>query len=171
MIKDIPVGVSFEIGCFPGVMMQRMMNHGWDVYGLEADKWIAMQAQDLSKIEKNKFAVGLWPEVLRDIHVENADMIVCTDVFEHTPDPITFITVIHACLAEGGYAFIQTPVILGNRDPKKPFGDLTKSLFEPEQHVYLYSEKGFYHLIKDLFSVVSVGVWHEGHECFLLKKK
>jgi len=171
MIGNIEPGTSFEIGCFPGVLMQRMMNCGWDVYGLDADPWIATQAQDLSKIPKDKFAVGLWPSAAEHLGITDADMIVCTDVYEHTPDPRAFITVIHACLAEGGYAFIQTPVVLGGRDLSQPFGELTDNIFEPNQHIYLYSEKGFMHLIKDLFSVVDVRVWHEGHECFLLKKK
>lgn len=169
MIKHLSAGKSFEIGCAPGALIMHMFQHGWDAHGCEPDQEV-IDFMVNKGISRDELFIGLWP-YFKISGLNKFDLIISTDVLEHSDDPEKFMSMINILLKENGHALIQTPVIMHGMSEDKPFGDISDRLFVSDEHVNLFSLKGFQHLCEVTgFAIEDVKIWHPGHECFLLRK-
>ena len=161
MIKDIPIGKSYEIGCAPGALMLYMNKLGWETSGIETNEYIA------SKISQ-PVSVGFFPDV--EIS-DKFDLVVCTDVLEHSLDPRKFMAKIYNMLKPNGYGLIQAPTWLYDKSSSEPFANKTQALFNDIEHIFIFSLYGILNLfISNGFEIVKMERWYLGHECFLIIK-
>jgi hypothetical protein len=162
MIRHLPLGKSFEIGCAPGTFMSCMAKRGWDVYGCEPNSTVC---EEVSAISKMKVSEGLFPCKIEGFY----DLFLALDVLEHAPDPVWFMKATHINLKPEGYVLVQAPTMMGE---EQDFGEFTERLFEQKEHIYLFKERGIKLLFSECgFHLLDYKRWVQGHECFLLRRK
>ena len=92
-----------DVGTGSAFFAEIAIKRGWNVYGTElTDHTIQTAEQKGLKMSKGK---------LEDIHFESDffDLVVCIEVIEHLPYPLSFVKEIERILRKGGFAYISTP--------------------------------------------------------------
>ena len=94
-----------DIGCGGGVFLHKFMEWypGWAGFGVEPTPAFADLARRRAELEvaEQMYQPGIFER--------GFDLICILQVFEHVLDPITFLRGVAADLAEGGFAFIESP--------------------------------------------------------------
>lgn len=131
-LDDRPVARYLEIGCSFGFAMdyaRRML--GWQVLGFDPGFVAASGRRMLGlPIEPRLFDRGAAPQ-------EGFDVVFCSEVIEHVPDPDAFVDTVRHALSADGVLLLTTPD--GDAvTPDQP-AELLIPILSPSQHVILYS--------------------------------
>jgi SAM-dependent methyltransferase len=140
-----------EIGCGYGLSLDyaRKM-FGWEVRGV--DPGFGAVA---GKLQLGLDIIEGYLRSPADVAPLPYDIIMCSEILEHVPDPDGFLSVIPQILTPGGTLILTTPnAALIAKDT--PSGTLIP-LLSPGYHVVLYSRKGLEAILKRVgFTSVSV---------------
>jgi SAM-dependent methyltransferase len=166
IISDYTIrnGITVEIGCAPGCLLEALREKNWQVFGVEPAPDITNW---LVKTKKLDVRAGIFP--YEQLHLPQCDLFIALDVLEHVSQPLDFLIAARDLLLPGGLIFLQTPVEL--RDDNKPFSKCSY-LFEEIDHRCMFSEKA----IRILAERAGLNIlelcdgWAMGHEYILLKK-
>ncbi|MEX2045162.1 MAG: class I SAM-dependent methyltransferase, partial [Opitutus sp.] len=122
-------GTAVEAGCAEGTLLIALKNLGWQTVGIEPDAQTAAAVRERTGLD---IRAGVFP----DAPAPECDLFVACDVLEHVPDPLRFLQAARAVLRPGGVLFLQLPLI----EPDQPdFGDMNEKVFDPQEHVFIYS--------------------------------
>lgn len=164
ILQFVPQGKkALEIGCFPGVLMNKLCGAGYDeVYGIEpASRWVEFI---LTQAPISKVIQGFFPEVFSDEAKDEFDCIIGMDVLEHALNYESFINATHRLLVNGGTAIFMSPILLEDGLYRQRDYD------HPNEHVWMFSELFLQSYLKDIFSEVKFSRWIVGHELVIVKK-
>jgi SAM-dependent methyltransferase len=132
LADDRPVSRYLEIGCSFGFMLdyaRRML--GWEVRGFDPGA-LARLGRDLLDlpIDNSFFQAGQgfdgW-----------ADLVFCSEVIEHIPDPASFLTLLSSALQPDGQLILTTPngdALAEEADPA-----VLSAILSPGHHIILYN--------------------------------
>lgn len=162
MMQFVPEGKrALEIGCFPGVLLQKLIDKGYEAIGIEpAQRWLSFIQQQAPKA---LLLQGFFPYVTYGIKKETFDCIVGMDVFEHVLDYAGFINQVHKLLTIGGTAVFMSPIILED-------GFIRERDFKADEHIWLFTKKFLEPYLQAIFSEVKFTRWIVSHELIILKK-
>ena len=122
-----------DIGCGGGVFLHKFMEWypGWAGFGVEPTPVFADLARRRAELEvaEQMYQPGIFER--------SFDLICILQVFEHVLDPITFLQGVAADLAEGGFAFIESPHL-----SDLPHMPADHDRFHAH-HVYVYTRSTF----------------------------
>lgn len=103
-----PIAQTFlDVGCATGYAMQLVESWGWQVYGTDVSDFAteyARRERGLSNVHTGTLASAQLPEV-------HFDIIYCSHVLEHLPDPLDNLCEMHRLLRPDGLLFIGVPNI------------------------------------------------------------
>lgn len=130
-IKDKTFENMLEIGCGLGFILD-MAKEMIDVKNL---KGIEPSYLKRTKLFPYEIISGFFPESISE-NDEQFDLIICSEVIEHTPNPLYFLENLGAKLREEGIAIITTP----NADAFFREGRIDKlGIAGPGQHTIIFS--------------------------------
>jgi SAM-dependent methyltransferase len=143
-----------DIGCGYGFSLDlgRYL-YGWDVVGMEPSL-----AGERGRTELD---LPIHPDYFtaeRDLGGD-LDLIISSEVLEHIPDPVPFLTAIRGQLADNGVAVFTTPA----REVITPQGDQMQAFtaLSPGYHCFVASEKGL-RLLLARAGFIHFRVWRDG---------
>lgn len=156
-------GQVIEVGCAPGILLNKLRNRGYNVLGVEPD---VQTATWITNIMKVPVIACLFP----DCELPQCDMFLSFDVLEHSIDPEAFMREASRLLKPGGIAIIQTTIDRYNYEP--PFGPRFNDAFDPLAHIFIFTDDAITELAKrSEFNIISQSerIWLMG-ELVILKK-
>jgi SAM-dependent methyltransferase len=141
LIDDRPVTTYLEIGCGFGFALdyaRRIL--GWSVAGYDPGE-IAAAGRELLDlpIHAGYFDVAAAAG-------SQADVILCSEVIEHIPDPVAYIRLLRRALAPGGMLVLSTPNIQAVTPETAPG---LMPILSPGGHVVLYTPTALRRLLQD----------------------
>ena len=97
-------GKILDIGTAGGTFLHVAKKHGWDVYGIEPNKWMC-------KWGKKNYGINIKPGTLFDykFKTNTFDVITLWDVLEHVPDPKKTLLEINRILKPSGLLIVNYP--------------------------------------------------------------
>lgn len=97
-------GKVLDIGTAGGTFLHVAKKHGWEVYGIEPNKWLCDWG-------KQKYGIDIKAGTFFDHkYDENSfDVVTLWDVLEHVPDPRNMLTEIHKVLKPSGLLVVNYP--------------------------------------------------------------
>lgn len=151
---------AIDIGCFPGIMLKRLVEYGFD-YVLGVD---AIEIPQRIRREHGIIATavqGYFPGVA--VESGKYDVVTGSDVFEHVDDPEGFLKECFRVCAPGGQLLLITPLVVA--------GCFDERMLCPPEHVYLHSLENVREMVKDAgFERVEFDVWTSGHDLISARK-
>jgi SAM-dependent methyltransferase len=111
-------GKLLEVGSSFGYVLDSFRSDGWNVLGIEPDRWGSKYAVEKLRIETIN-------STLEHAHLadESVDVVVLLHVIEHVPDPVGTLREIFRILKPGGHLILETPrydsamfMLLGRRE-------------------------------------------------------
>jgi SAM-dependent methyltransferase/tetratricopeptide (TPR) repeat protein len=122
-----PAPSVLEVGCAAGVALTVFREHGWRVCGIEPADTFAAFAREHFALD---VATGFYgPGAFEG---RRFDLIVCSQVLEHVPDPDAILAQARRNLAEGGRLFLGVPTLMR---PMRPVHPLTLQAV----HLWMFS--------------------------------
>jgi len=130
-----------EVGCGYGLSLD-FAGHifGWDARGIDPSP--------LAAAGKEQLGLNLHSGYLKlgePLDGAPFDVVMCSEVIEHVPDPDAFVKTLAGVLADDGYLILTTPNEACVR-PDGPPGTLLPAI-TPGFHLMVFSEKGFHDLL------------------------
>jgi 2-polyprenyl-3-methyl-5-hydroxy-6-metoxy-1,4-benzoquinol methylase len=155
-------GTAVEVGCAEGTLLLHLRRLGWNTVGIEPDAQTAAAVKDRTGLD---IRAGVFP----DLPAPACDLFVANDVLEHVPDPLRFLTAARASLRPGGLLFLQLP-LLEKQQPD--FGAMTDKVFDPQEHVFIYSREALATLLETAeFEVLENNTaWRRAHEIVIARR-
>lgn len=152
-----------EIAPAPGIMLQKLLDLNYDVFGVEPR---AEYCQYLADYAKGANVIcGYFPAATKECDDNIFQCVVGLDIFEHIEDYESFLKEIKRLLTPNGTAILMSPII-DNQD-----GFLRKRDMEhPEEHAWIFSQSFLEPYLKEMFSSVEFKNWIVGHTLIVLKK-
>ncbi|HWA85180.1 MAG TPA: methyltransferase domain-containing protein, partial [Opitutus sp.] len=149
-------GTVVEVGPAEGTLLQRLRSLGWNAVGIEPDAQTAASVAQRTGLD---LRAGAFP----DRGAPACDLFVACDVLEHIADPLRFLSAARDALVPGGVLFLQLPLL---ETAQPGFGDMTAKVFDPEEHVFIYSRDAVATLLETAgFEVVeNHAAWRRAHE-------
>ena len=127
-----------DVGCYVGIFLEIVAQHGWEAWGIEPSRWAAEQARRRGL----QVATGTLASV--ELPVRSFDVVTLWDVIEHFADPKAEMRHINGLLKPGGLVCIHTidigsllPRILGPHWP-----------WLMEMHLYYFSRRTLAELLR-----------------------
>lgn len=149
-----PKKTLLEIGCAPGIFLNKASKIIPNVAGIEPDAtYIPFIKQTAGS--KANIINGYFPEV--SWMLGKFDYIVAMDVAEHVPNYAFFFGMAQALLNTGGTFIMMSPVIL--RD-----GQYRERDFIPHEHIWIYTEEFLSEYLRMFFKKVEFDRFITGHE-------
>jgi 2-polyprenyl-3-methyl-5-hydroxy-6-metoxy-1,4-benzoquinol methylase len=155
-------GTAVEVGCAEGTMLLHLRKLGWQTTGIEPDAQTAAAVRERTGLDVR---AGVFPEVAAPA----CDLFVACDVLEHVPDPLRFLAAARTALRPGGLLFLQLPLL--ERD-QPDFGAMTEKVFDPQEHVFIYSRDALATLLETAgFEVLeNDAAWRRAHEIAIARR-
>jgi 2-polyprenyl-3-methyl-5-hydroxy-6-metoxy-1,4-benzoquinol methylase len=144
-------GTLLDLGAGTGKFLSEAQDRGYHVMGVEPIKEACRTAHE-------KYGIAMVPSTLEDYLAatnDQFDIITLLNVFEHLPDPLEVLRMIHRRLKDGGLCVLVVPntdftLLLGfvrrlfrSRDPyllyAKKFG---QQAFNPPYHLTAFTPRG-----------------------------
>lgn len=102
--KEQPAPRMPDIGCGQGYVLERALQRGWDVWGLEPSKAWAQRTA-------TRLGVKVWAQRIEEAEVPagTCDIVFSDRVIEHLAEPMAMMEVAHRVLKPGGVAYLVTP--------------------------------------------------------------
>ncbi|MBN1502050.1 class I SAM-dependent methyltransferase [Candidatus Woesearchaeota archaeon] len=97
-------GKLLDIGCAAGYFVKIAQSHGWEVEGIEPNKWLCNYGN--KKFGLSNKAITLEKAKFK---IERFDVVTLWDVIEHVPDPIVTLKNVHRVLKPKGHIVLSTP--------------------------------------------------------------
>lgn len=162
---------ALDIGCAPGSLLRMLKEKaGFDrVAGIDVDPDVE---PDILKIagEGVDVSFGLFPGASRETcqwtrwTPGQFSLILASDVFEHVPEPVPFLTECHRLLKPDGQLLLMTPLI--SADYTMPL-----RFFDPGEHVLLHSKAHIERLLDITgFAKPAFARWTEGHDTVTVRR-
>lgn len=132
-LKSYTKGNRFlDVGSNVGYMTESARESGFEATGIElAPNYVKLARE---QFPKNTFINGYIEEM--DVPDGGFDMVYCSEVIEHVPDPRAFAAALARQVAPGGYLYVTTPDIAHRGVPK----DIaTWDAFCPPAHCVYYT--------------------------------
>jgi 2-polyprenyl-3-methyl-5-hydroxy-6-metoxy-1,4-benzoquinol methylase len=97
-------GKLLEIGSGFGYLLTEFRNDGWEVLGVEPDRFACRYA-------KEKLGVDCMSDLVENAGIpnENYDVVIMNHVIEHLDDPLATLKEINRLLKPRGYLVLETP--------------------------------------------------------------
>jgi len=97
-------GRILDVGCASGFFLKVARDRGWDVEGVEPNKWLV-------KWGNEQYGLSMKATTMRGANFADAsfDVITMWDVLEHTPDPDSELREAYRLLKKGGYLLVNIP--------------------------------------------------------------
>jgi 2-polyprenyl-3-methyl-5-hydroxy-6-metoxy-1,4-benzoquinol methylase len=122
-----PPGRILEIGCGHGGFVALLSELGFQAEGTELSPWV-------TEFARRAFGIRVHCGLLESLNLSPGMAGVCSfDVLEHVADPQQFLRQARDLLDGDGVLFLQTPWYRGEGP--------SWSMFQPGEHVFLFSEK------------------------------
>jgi 2-polyprenyl-3-methyl-5-hydroxy-6-metoxy-1,4-benzoquinol methylase len=156
------VGTVVEAGCAEGTLLLALRKLGWTTIGIEPDAQTATAVKERTGLDVR---AGVFP----DVAAPECDLFVANDVLEHVPDPLRFLQAARAALRPNGVIFLQLPLI----EKEQPdFGHMTEKVFDPQEHVFIYSREALATLLETAeFEVLeNNAAWRRAHEIVIARR-
>jgi 2-polyprenyl-3-methyl-5-hydroxy-6-metoxy-1,4-benzoquinol methylase len=133
-----------DVGCSGGFMVEAAREAGYEATGLDID----VVSIDYAREHFPEIALfNRTVEEFRALYSGKFDLIYCSEVIEHVPQPRPFMSAIAELLAPGGILFITTPDISHWRVPK----DIRTWIgFAPPAHCVYFTPDSLIRLIEDV---------------------
>ncbi len=96
LVRRFPGKTVLDIGCGNGLLLRRYRAAGWSVAGVDPAPWA--QTQDYQVLTDMARAP-------RDFY----DVVMCTSVLEHIPDPVAMLKAALAVARPGGVVYMSVP--------------------------------------------------------------
>lgn len=146
-----------ELGCAPGILLKQLADMFAVVIGVDADKAYEADIRRISGMAKSTLIFGLFPKVTRSWRDSAfASCIVGLDIFEHSPQPQSFLMECYRLLKPGGQLFLMLPLASD---------DLPERLFEPREHIFIFSRQHLEQLLRAAgFRDAKCDRWTPGHD-------
>lgn len=135
LLKFLVRGRRFlDIGCNIGCAVEAARRNGFDATGLELDT--AAVAIARKHFPHNRFIAGT---VVALPPGSQFDLVYCTEVIEHVPDPAGFVQRLAGAVAPSGVLFLTTPDA-GHRRVRDALLDWSE--VKPPEHLTLFTRAG-----------------------------
>ena len=97
-------GKILDVGTAGGSFLYSAKKRGWQVYGVEPNKWLCEWA-------KKKYDIYIQPGTIDDLNYPEGffDAITLWDVIEHVPNPSEVLRKCHRLLKPGGCIYLNYP--------------------------------------------------------------
>jgi len=97
-------GKILDIGTAGGTFLAIAKKRGWQVYGVEPNKWLCDFAQ-------KHYGIYIQPGTIDNLNYPDGhfDVISLWDVLEHVPNPTEVLQKCHRLLKPGGYLYLNYP--------------------------------------------------------------
>lgn len=163
-----PAGGSvLEVGCAPGILLERLVERGYQCTGMEVSQDVARWVERQTGI---RVLVGTFPEVKPG----SFDLFLALDVLEHCYDPVAFVEGAREVLNPGGVAVLQAPIVRQQQGYQidKPFGEAGMRFFNPEEHMFILTSSAVRKLVKGAgLEILDDSLrWQPGHEILVLRR-
>lgn len=155
-------GTAVEVGCAEGTLLLHLRKLGWQAIGIEPDAQTAGAVRERTGLDVR---AGVFP----DLAAPACDLFIANDVLEHVPDPVRFLRAARTALRPGGVLFLQLPLL----EKEQPdFGSMTEKVFDPQEHVFIYSRDALATLLESAeFEVVeNNAAWRRAHEIVIARR-
>ena len=154
-------GIALEIGCAPGVVMNRLRRKGHTIYGVEPDATLIPEIVKVAQCEPEKIIHGYFPEV--KLPAKKFDHILAIDIVEHIEDYETFIWCCKELLNHDGKFIMMSPMIRN--------GIFRERDLCAHEHAWIWDHKYFADFLCTIFQEVIADTWQPGgHEMFICKR-
>ena len=155
-------GTAVEAGCAEGTMLLHLRKLGWTTVGIEPDAQTAAGVRERTGLDVR---AGVFP----DTPAPACDLFVACDVLEHVPDPLRFLQAARTSLRPGGLIFLQLPLM---EAAQPDFGHMTEKVFDPQEHVFIYSREAVATLLETAeFEVLENNTaWRRAHEIVIARR-
>ncbi len=155
-------GTALEVGCAEGTLLLRLRKLGWQTVGIEPDAETASAVQARTGLDVR---AGVFP----DVAAPSCDLFIACDVLEHVPAPLAFLRAARAALRPGGILFLQLPLI---EKAQPDFGHMTDKVFDPQEHVFIYSREALATLLEtaDFEVLENHDAWRRAHEIVIARR-
>ncbi len=132
-------GKFLDIGCNGGFMVEIARRNGFETWGIDIDAVSVEYAR--GKFPGSRFLIG--PVQEWEPEAPRFDLIHCSEVIEHVPDPHVMMAAIAKLLKPGAHAFITTPDLGHWRRPRNL---VDWDGFDPPDHCIYFRETGLVRL-------------------------
>jgi ubiquinone/menaquinone biosynthesis C-methylase UbiE len=124
LLDQIRPGRVLDVGCGPGIVVQDLVDRGFDYYGVDiAEQMIAQARRRFPRVDPARFSVGRIQRL--DVPDATFDVVLCIGVVEYVVDDGEAIREIARVLKPGGVAIISMP----NR--RAPFVTWNRAVYKP----------------------------------------
>ena len=155
-------GTAVEVGCAEGTLLLHLRKLGWQTVGIEPDAQTAAAVHARTGLD---IRAGVFPTT----PAPACDLFIACDVLEHVADPLRFLAAARSALRPGGLLFLQLPLL---EKAQPDFGHMTDKVFDPEEHVFIYSRDALATLLEAAeFEVLeNHDAWRRAHEIVVARR-
>ncbi|WP_439815559.1 class I SAM-dependent methyltransferase [Zavarzinia sp. CC-PAN008] len=140
--RHVRSGRFLDVGANAGFMTAAAAEAGFEAVGVEPDAVSVRYARE--NFPKARFLQGLLGDVAADLGGP-FDLVYCSEVIEHTPDPNGFVEQLRAVMKPGAVLFLTTPDLGHWRRPR----DLMRwDAFCPPSHLLYFSGRNLVLLLE-----------------------
>ena len=169
-----PAGRFLDVGCNMGMLLRLAKQMGWDVVGVEPSPSLSKIARERNGLQIYNCSLGELPK-----SEEGAfDVIALSDVLEHIPDPLPFLSEASRFLADDGVLYVKVPNGNWNLFKQWTLGLMGRrpqqGIWDSYEHVVHYTDRtlrrmlrkaGFHPFKITIGRAIQTPAWHEyvGH--------